>query len=69
MVNQRNSCLKIAKMSCFLCCLYNDPKTPGSFGGLDKAYRTWKNIIPSLTKKQVKDLAQSELAYTLHRAS
>ena len=25
--------------------LYNDPKTPGSFGGLDKAYRAWKNII------------------------
>ena len=49
--------------------LYNDPKTPGSFGGLDKAYRTWKNIIPSLTKKQVKDWMQSELAYTLHRPS
>ena len=57
------------KLFSMLSCLYNDPKTPGSFGGLDKAYRAWKNIIPSLTKKQVKDLAQSELAYTLHHAS
>ena len=49
--------------------LYNDPKAPGSFGGIDKAYRAWKKIFPSLTKKQVKEWAQSELAYTLHRPS
>ena len=52
-----------------LSCLHNDPKTPGSFGKLHKAYRTWKNITPSLTKKQAKDWAQSELAYTFHHPS
>ena len=49
--------------------LYNDPKTPGSFGASYKAYRARKNIIPSLNKKQVKDWAQSESAYTLYRPS
>ena len=57
--NSKNELLKMSH-------LYNDPKTPGSFGGLEKAYCTWKSIIPSLTKKEVKDWAQSELAYTLH---
>ena len=49
--------------------LYTDPKAPGSFGGLDKAYRAWKKIYPSLTRKQVDEWAQSELSYTLHRPS
>ena len=35
--------------------LYNDPKTPQSFGGSEKAYHKWENIMPSLTRKQVKD--------------
>ena len=70
MVKSKKFTFKNSKNELFstLSRLYNDPKTPGSFGGLDKAYRAWKNIA-LLTKKQVKDWAQSELAYTLHRPS
>ena len=61
--------LKKSKLFSSLSRLYNDPKAPGSFGGIDKAYRAWKKIFPSLTKKQVEEWAQPELSYTLHRPS
>ena len=61
--------MKKAELFPSLTRLYNDPKAPGSFGGLDKAYRAWKKIYPTLTKKEVNEWAQSELSYTLHRSS
>ncbi len=33
--------------------LYSDPSVPGSLGGLDKAYREFKKVIPNLTRKDV----------------
>ena len=49
--------------------LYNDPSIPGSFGGLDKAYREFKKLIPGLTKKDILEWSKSSVAYSLHKPS
>ena len=49
--------------------LYSDPSVPGSLGGLDKAYREFKKVIPNLTRKDVEDWSKTSLAYSLHRPS
>ena len=43
--------------------LYSDPSVPGSLGGLDKAYREFKKVIPNLTRKDVEEWSKTSLAY------
>ena len=49
--------------------LYSDPSVPGSLGGLDKAYREFKKLIPNLKRKDVEEWSKTSLAYTLHKPS
>ena len=35
--------------------LYSNPAIPGSLGGLERAYREFKKIIPKLTRKMFKN--------------
>ena len=49
--------------------LYSNPAIPGSLGGLDRAYREFKKIIPKLTRKDLQEWSKTSLAYSLHRPS
>lgn len=51
----------------FLSELYHDPTTVGGLGGVDKFYKTVKNLKPDITKKNVQDFLTSQRAYTLHK--
>ena len=47
--------------------LYNDPKFPGSFGGVERFYREVKKIYPKVTLAQIKYFLETQNAYTLHK--
>ena len=43
--------------------LYSYPSVRCSLGGLDKAYREFKKVIPNLTRKDVEEWSKTSLAY------
>ena len=47
--------------------LYNDPKFPGSFGGVKRFYREVKKLYPKITLTQIKYFLETQNAYTLHK--
>ena len=53
----------------FLSRVYIFPEHAASFTGLDKLYPTVKNQFPSLTRKEIRKWAESNLSYSLHKAS
>ena len=53
----------------FLSRVYVCPEHAASFTGLDKLYPTVKNQLPSLTRKGIRKWAESNLFYSLHKAS
>ena len=49
--------------------VYISPEHAASFTGLDKLYPMVKNQFPSLTKKEIRKWAESNLSYSLHKPS
>ena len=47
--------------------IYHNPKDPGSYGGLEKLWRSAKRQIPNLKRKDVEDFVRGDDSYTLHR--
>ena len=57
------------KLNRFLSRVYISPEHAASFTGLDKLYRTAKNYFPSVTRKEIRKWAESNLSYSLHKPS
>ena len=53
----------------FLFRVYVSPEHAASFTGLDKLYRTAKNHFPSITRKEIRKWAKSNLSFSLHKPS
>ena len=47
----------------------NRLKHPASFSGLDKLYRIAKKKFPSITRNEIKQWAEANLSYSLHKPS
>ena len=45
------------------------PEHPTSFSGLDKLYRIAKKEFPSITRNEIKQWAETNLSYSLHKLS
>ena len=43
------------------------PGDAANFTGLDKLYRTVKNHFPTVTRKEIRKWAESNLSYSLHK--
>ena len=48
-------------------CIYTDPSSPGSFGGVQRLYREARKQKINITKKQVENWLKRHLSYTLHK--
>ena len=57
------------ELNCFLSRVYISPVHTASFTDLDKLYRTVKNQFPSVTRKEIRKWAESNLSYSLHKPS
>ena len=57
------------KLNYFLSRVYISPEHAASSTGLDKLYRTAKNHFPSVTRKEIRKWAESNLSYSLHKPS
>ena len=57
------------KLNSFLSRVYISPEHAASFTGLDKLYCTVKNQFPSLMRKEIRKLTESNLSYSLHKSS
>ena len=53
----------------FLSRVYISPQHAASSTGLDKLYPTVENQFPSLTRKEIRKWAESNLSYSLHKPS
>ena len=53
----------------YLSRVYESPKHPASFSGLDKIYRIAKKKFPSITRNEIKQWAEANLSYSLHKPS
>ena len=53
----------------YLSRVYESPKHPASFSGLDKLYRIAKKEFPSITRNEIKQWAETNLSYSLHKPS
>jgi hypothetical protein len=49
--------------------LYYNPRTPGSFGGVDALYRSARGRGQKKTKDDIREWFESQPAYTLHKPS
>lgn len=47
--------------------LYESPRLPNSFGGIDTLYKRAKLVDKTITRKVIKDFLASESSYTLHK--
>ena len=47
--------------------IYYDPSNPAGFSGINQLYQSAKQIIPSITKKEVYNFLHSQYTYTLHK--
>ena len=57
------------KLNAYLSRVYVSPKHPSSFSGLDKLYRIAKKEFPSITQNEIKQWAEINLLYSLHKPS
>ena len=46
---------------------YNDPNFKGSYSGKERFYKSLKEIIPDITRKDVNNYLQTDDSYTLHK--
>lgn len=46
---------------------YTDPRSPGSYGGVERLYREVKKINKKIKRSQVTDWARQQNSYTLHK--
>ena len=53
----------------YLSRVYESPDHPTSFSGLDKLYRIAKKEFPSITHNEIKQWAENNLSYSLHKPS
>ena len=53
----------------YLSHVYESPKHPASFSGLDKLYRIAKKEFPDITRNEIKQWAETNLSYSLHKLS
>ena len=53
----------------YLSRVYESPDHPASFSGLDKLYRIAKKEFPSITRNEIKQWAENNLSYSLHKPS
>ena len=61
---------KIGKSTnAYLSRVYESPEHPASFGGLYKLYRIAKKEFPSITRNEIKQWAETNLSYSLHKPS
>ena len=51
----------------FLSRVYISPVHAASFTGLDELYRTVKNQFPAVLRKEIREWAESNLSYSLHK--
>ena len=49
--------------------VYESPDHPASFSGLDKLYRIAKKEFPNITRNEIKQWAENNLSYSLHKPS
>ena len=49
--------------------VYISPEHPASFSGSDKLYRIAKKEFPSITRNEIKQWADTNLSYSLHKPS
>ena len=49
--------------------VYESPKRPTSFTGLDELYRIAKKEFPSVIRSEIKQWAETNLSYSLHKPS
>ena len=53
----------------YLSRVYESPDHPASFSGLDKLYHIAKKEFPSITCHEIKQWAENNLSYSLHKPS
>ena len=53
----------------YLSRVYESRDHPASFSGLDKLYRIAKKEFPSITRNEIKQWAENNLSYSLHKPS
>ena len=53
----------------YLSHVYKSPDHPASFSGLDKLYRIARKEFPSITLNEIKQWAENNLSYSLHKPS
>ena len=53
----------------YLSHVYKSPKHPTIFSGLDKLYHIAKKKFPSITRNEIKQWAETNLSYSLHKPS
>ena len=57
------------ELNAYLSHVYVSPEHPASFSGLDKLYRIAKKDFPSITRNEIKQWAENNLSYSLHKPS
>ena len=57
------------ELNAYLSRVYVSPEHPASFSGLDKLYRIAKKDFPSITRNEIKQWAENNLSYPLHKPS
>ena len=59
---------KIKKsINSYLSHVYESPEHPASFSGLDKLYHIAKKEFPNITHNEIKQWAETNLSYSLHK--
>ena len=53
----------------YLSHVYESPEHPTSFSGLDKLYRIAKKEFPNIACNEIKQWAETDLSYSLHKPS
>ena len=49
--------------------LYFNPRFPASFSGLDRLYKEAKQILPKLTRKDLRTWAHNSPSYHIHKSA
>ena len=57
------------ELNAYLSSVYVSPEHSTSFSGLDKLYRIAKKEFPSITRNEIKQWAETDLSYSLHKPS
>ena len=57
------------ELNAYLSRVYVSPEHPTSFRGLDKLYRIARKEFPSITHNEIKQWAETNLSYSLHKLS